>query len=156
MIKVLNAHKFTTDDKLSSEVEEIKKLLNEGIIKEGLWENYYLFDSENESYIESVLDKKYTGKYGFSTLINHIKDSFGGCGTYTRLMVDDYNEISIDIEDIIFTDDDKYLPDSILENIYMADEPYDYFIEYINKITKEMFKEKLNKLMKKVDNCTMF
>ena len=149
MIKVLDTEAFITYDIISSEVEEIKKLLNEGIIKEGLWENYYLFDSENESYIESVLDKKYTGKYGFSTLINHIKISFGDCGAYARLMVDDYNEISIDIEDIIFADNDKYLQDDILEQIYKSNEPYDYFIEYINKITKEMFKEKLNKLYEK-------
>ena len=78
------------------------------------------------------------------------------CGRYERLIVDDYNEISIDIEDIIFADNDKYLPDSILEQIYIADEPYDYFIEYINNITREMLREKLNKLMKDVDNCTMF
>ena len=156
MIKVLDTEAFVTYDKLSSEVEEIKKLLNEGIIKKGLYDDYYLFDSENETYIESVLDKKHTGKYGFSTLINHIKYSFGGCERYVRLIVDDYNEISIDIEYIIFADNNKYLQDDILEQIYKADNPYDYFIEYINNITREVLREKLNKLMKDVDNCTMF
>ena len=157
MIKVLDTEDFVTYDKLSSEVEEIKKLLNEGIIKKGLYDDYYLFDSENETYIDSVLDKKYAGKYGFSTLINHIKYSFGGCGRYERLIVDDdYNEISIDIEDIIFADNNKYLQDDILEQIYKADNPYDYFIEYINNITRELLREKLNKLMKDVDNCRMF
>ena len=42
-----------------------------------------------------------------------------------------------------------------INEIYQSKEPYDYFCNYINKITIKIMKEKLLKLIEKSNDCVM-
>jgi len=157
MIKFINA--YIMADQLEEDVQELKNLLNKGLIKRTDKNNpSFIVLEENLKEVENILDKYKEDEFiRIQTPKEYTESCYCGCG-YDMQVNLNFSSIAIDLSDVLdsIKNETEVFTQSEMEKVYNSDNVDKEFRKLLDKITREALKEKILQMSKLVDNVSLW